>query len=88
MNIINILNSRKVKVALAVMITLMLLVTVTVSDHGVSILSLITAVFWGIVSWLILSLVFRILSHYLVTPLKGTVTKKSGRGSTDSHYED
>lgn len=28
MNIINILNSRKVKVALAVMITLMLLVTV------------------------------------------------------------
>lgn len=88
MNIINILNSRKVKVGLAVMITLMLLVTVTVSEHGISILSLITAVFWGIVSWLILSLVFRILSHYLVTPLKGTVTKKSGRGSTDSHYED
>lgn len=88
MNIINILNSRKVKVALAVMITLTLLVTVAVSEHGISILSLITAVFWGIVSWLIISLVFRILSHYLVTQSKGTVTRKSGRGSTDAHQED
>ncbi|KAB7685364.1 hypothetical protein GBN23_00645 [Plesiomonas shigelloides] len=70
MSIINILNSIKVKMALAVMMTLLWLVTVAISDQGISILSLIAAIFWGMVCWLMLSLVCRIFSRYFVTPSK------------------